>query len=136
MSNPKTAILCVDDEAPILKVLKEQLKRCFGNEYIYELAQSAEEAWIVIDELEQEGIQILTIVSDWLMPNVKGDEFLAEVHRRFPHVVTVMLTGQADEEAIERAKKEANLHACIYKPWAEEELHEVIRTALSHTLPQ
>ena len=127
----KAAILCVDDEAPILKALKEQLKRCFGNQYVYEVAQSAEEAWITIDELEQEGIQILTIVSDWLMPNVKGDEFLAEVHRRFPEVVTVMLTGQADEAAIERAKQQANLYACLYKPWTEEELHQVIRTALS-----
>lgn len=129
MSN--AAIICVDDEASILKVLKEQLKRCFGNQYIYEVAQSAEEAWIVIDELEQEGIKILTIVSDWLMPNVRGDEFLAEVHLRFPHVVTVMLTGQADEAAIERARQQANLYACIYKPWAEEEFHQVIRTALS-----
>ena len=129
MSN--AAILCVDDEAVILKALKEQLKRCFGNQYIYEVAQSAEEAWMVIDELEQEGIKILTIVSDWLMPNVRGDEFLAEVHLRFPHVVTVMLTGQADETAIERARQQANLYACIYKPWAEEELHQVIRTALS-----
>ena len=129
MSN--AAIICVDDEASILKVLKEQLKRCFGNQYIYEVAQSAEEAWMVIDELEQEGIKILTIVSDWLMPNVRGDEFLAEVHLRFPHVVTVMLTGQADETAIERARQQANLYACIYKPWAEEELHQVIRTALS-----
>ncbi|HAX78276.1 MAG TPA: hypothetical protein DCY88_21255 [Cyanobacteria bacterium UBA11372] len=127
----KAAILCVDDEAPILKVLKEQLKRCFGNQYVYEVAQSAEEAWIAIDELEQDGIQILTIVSDWLMPNVRGDEFLAEVHRRFPNVVTVMLTGQADEAAIERARKQANLYACLYKPWTEEELHQVIRTALS-----
>jgi DNA-binding NtrC family response regulator len=127
----KAAILCVDDEAPILKVLKEQLKRCFGNEYIYEVAQSAEEAWIVIDELEQEGIPVLTIFSDWLMPNVKGDEFLAEVHRRFPEVVTVMLTGQADDAAIDRARKDANLYACIYKPWAEEELHDIIRKALN-----
>jgi CheY-like chemotaxis protein len=128
---PKAAILCVDDEAPILKVLKEQLKRCFGNEYIYEVAQSAEEAWIVIDELEQEGIPVLTIFSDWLMPNVKGDEFLAEVHRRFPEVVTVMLTGQADDAAIDRARKDANLHACIYKPWSEKELHDIIRKALN-----
>lgn len=129
MSN--AAIICVDDEASILKAIKEQLKRCFGNQYIYEVAQSAEEAWIVIDELEQEGIKILTIVSDWLMPNVRGDEFLAEVHQRFPDAITVMLTGQADEAAIERARQQANLYACIYKPWAEEELHQVIRTALS-----
>jgi CheY-like chemotaxis protein len=126
-----TAILCVDDEDAILKVLKEQLKRCFGNRYVYEVAQSAEEAWIVIDELAQDEIKILIIVSDWLMPNVKGDEFLAQVHQRFPEIVTVMLTGQADEAAIERARQQANLYACIHKPWTEEELQEIITTALN-----
>jgi CheY-like chemotaxis protein len=125
------AILCVDDEAPILKCLKEQLKRCFGNRYVYEVAQSAEEAWIVMDELDQEEIKILIIVSDWLMPNMKGDEFLAQVHQRFPEVITVMLTGQADETAIERARREANLYACLHKPWTEEELQGVISTALN-----
>jgi DNA-binding NtrC family response regulator len=127
----EAAILCVDDEASILKALKEQLKRCFGKQYIYEIAQSAEEAWLVIDELEQEGIKILTIVSDWLMPNVRGDEFLTAVHERFPEVITVMLTGQADEDAIDRARQQANLYACIHKPWTEEELHQVINGALN-----
>jgi DNA-binding NtrC family response regulator len=125
------AVLCVDDEAPILRVLKEQLNRCFGNRYIYEVAQNAEEAWTVIDELEEDGINILIIVSDWLMPNVRGDEFLIEVHQRFPHVVTVMLTGQADVEAIDRAKQQANLYACIHKPWTEQELQQVISNALN-----
>jgi CheY-like chemotaxis protein len=125
------AILCVDDEAVVLMSLKAQLKRCFGNQYVYEVAQSAEEAWTVIDELEQESIKILVIVSDWLMPNVKGDEFLIQVHQRFPEVVTVMITGQADAAAIERTRQQANLHACIHKPWTEEELRQVISTALN-----
>ncbi len=125
------AILCVDDEAVVLMALKAQLKRLFGSRYVYEVARSAEEAWTVIDELEQEQIKILIIVSDWLMPNVKGDEFLAQVHQRFPEIITVMITGQADEAAIERARTEANLHACLYKPWTEEELQRVISTALN-----
>ena len=125
------AIICVDDEMPILKTLKEQLQRCFGKKYIYEIAQSADEAWDLIDELDEEGVQILAIISDWLMPNVKGDVFLTQVHQRFPKVVTVMLTGQADEEAIERAKKKANLYACLYKPWSEEELQQMISQALN-----
>ena len=127
----QAGILCVDDEINILKVLKGQLRRLFGNQYIYEVAQSAEEAWVVIDELAEEGVKILIIVSDWLMPGIKGDEFLAQVHDRFPEVVTVMLTGQADETAIERAKQKANLYACLYKPWTEEELQQVINQALS-----
>lgn len=125
------AILCVDDEASILKVLKEQLKRCFSDRYIYEVAQSAEEAWLTLDELEEEGIKVIVVVSDWLMPNIRGDEFLAQVHQRFPDVITVMLTGQADMAAIERARQQANLYACIHKPWTQGELQQVIGKALN-----
>lgn len=128
MSN--TAILCVDDEKFILESLKEQLKRRFGNQYIYELAESAEEAWEIIQELYDNNIRVLIIVSDWLMPEMKGDEFLIEVHQKYPQIVTVMLTGQADETAVERAKKEANLYCCLRKPWSEDELAQIIKSSL------
>ncbi|HIK39582.1 response regulator [Thermoleptolyngbya sp. M55_K2018_002] len=125
------AILCVDDETVVLASLKSQLQRLFGRQYAYEFAQSAEEAWEIISELEEEEIKILIIVSDWLMPNVKGDEFLTQVHQQFPQIVTVMLTGQADEAAIERARQQANLYTCLRKPWTEEELKQMIDSALS-----
>lgn len=128
MSN--AAILCVDDEIVILDSLKEQLKRCFGDRYIYEVAESAEEAWEVIEELHDDGIKILVIVSDWLMPGIKGDEFLIQVHQKFPQLITMMLTGQADEEAIERARQQANLYTCLHKPWTERKLCEAISSAL------
>jgi CheY-like chemotaxis protein len=128
MSN--TAILCVDDEVVILENLKEQLKRKFGDLYVYEVAESASEAWQVIEELQEDEINLIIIVSDWLMPGIKGDEFLIQVHQRFPEIVKVMLTGQADSRAIERAKQHANLYACLYKPWSEEELSQIITTAL------
>lgn len=131
VSMSDSAILCVDDEAEILQCLKEQLKRCFGQRYVYEVAQSAEEALLVIDELHDDDINILIIVSDWLMPGIRGDEFLIQVHQRFPKITTVLLTGQADEAAIERAKQEASLYACIHKPWTEAELKQVITSALN-----
>ncbi len=124
------AILCVDDEAIILESLKEQLKRKFGSTYLYEVAESVSEAWEIIEDLVIDKIEILIIISDWLMPEIKGDEFLIAVHQRFPQVVTVMLTGQADELAIKRATEQANLYRCLYKPWNEDELVEVISSAL------
>jgi CheY-like chemotaxis protein len=126
----RSAILCVDDEEIVLVTLKEQLRRRFGDRFAYETASGADEAWSVIDELAQERIDVLIIVSDWLMPGVRGDEFLARVHARFPRIVKVMLTGQADDEAIERARRDANLHACIHKPWSEQELADVVTAAL------
>ena len=126
----KPVILCVDDEKVVLNSLKRQLKQAFGNQYQYEEAENADEALELIDELTQEKIGIILIVSDWLMPGMKGDEFLIRVHQIFPKIVKIMLTGQADESAIKRAKDQAKLHCCLYKPWSQSELVETIKTAL------
>jgi CheY-like chemotaxis protein len=133
MSNK--AILCVDDEYIVLLSLRDQITKHFGDRYRYEVAESADEAWEVIEEIHLDGVRLLCIVSDWLMPGMRGDEFLIQVHQRFPDIVTVMLTGHADEAAIERARQKANLFACITKPWSEENLIEVIKSGLE-TLDQ
>lgn len=127
----KKAIVCVDDESIILESLGEQIKNIFGDKYIYESAENAEEGMEVLEELSNENIDVLVIVSDWLMPGKKGDEFLIDVHKKFPNIVKVMLTGQADEEAIQNAIKEGGLHAFLSKPWTAEDLEKVIKTGLS-----
>lgn len=126
----KAVILCVDDETVILESLQEQISRHFGEQFLYEAAESAEEALEILEELTEEGVKIVVIVSDWLMPGMRGDEFLVKVHQQFGDITTIMLTGQADEKAIKRAKQEANLYCCIHKPWLEEELLKIITTAI------
>lgn len=127
---PKPVILCVDDEAVVLDSLKKQLKNAFDEDYYYELAESADEALEVIEEFQSNDTDIIVIVSDWLMPGIKGDEFLIEVHKKFPKIVKIMLTGQANEESIQLAKEQANLHACLYKPWDGQELVKTIKAGL------
>ncbi len=127
----KQAILCVDDEQMVLQSLRTQLKNHFSDRFTYEIAENADEAWEVIEDLVYDGVSILLIVSDWLMPGIKGDEFLIEVHKKYPQICTFMLTGQADEDAIRNAKDNAGLHACLMKPWHEEELLAVITDAIS-----
>lgn len=124
-------ILCVDDEEMILNSLGDQLRRHFGDQYVYEFAESADEALEVIDELNKEDVSIIVIVSDWLMPGMKGDEFLIQVHKKFPGIIKVMLTGHADAKAIERAQKGADLHRCLLKPWTEEDLIEAMTSGWS-----
>jgi len=126
----KQGILCVDDEKIILQSLRKQLSRNFGDRYRYEIAESPEEALEVIEELVNDGINVLVIVSDWLMPNMRGDEFLILVHQKFPNITKIMLTGQADNAAIDRAKQHANLYCCISKPWDEALLLETVGKAL------
>jgi CheY-like chemotaxis protein len=124
------AIMCVDDEQIVLLSLRDQISRHFGSQYRYEIAESVDEAWEVIEELCEEKVKILIIVSDWLMPGVRGDEFLAAVHQRFPKIIKVMLTGNASESVIDQVRRESNLFACIHKPWNESELMQVIESGL------
>ena len=107
----KSVILCVDDEVLVLNSLEIELRKAFGNDYGYEFAESGDEALEIIDEIEEDGHQVILIVSDWLMPRMKGDEFLKLVHVNHPNLVKILLTGQASEEAIEDAKQQVNLYA-------------------------
>ena len=113
----KGVLLCVDDEPIVLTALRDQLRRAYGSEFVIDVAESAEEALELLDELKDQGHRLLVIVSDWLMPGMKGDEFLVEAHRRFPTVVKIMLSGQAQQDAVDRARREAGLHAFLSKPW-------------------
>ncbi|MGQ9862983.1 MAG: response regulator [Bacteroidia bacterium] len=126
----KRAILCVDDEKIVLDSLQEQLRNTFGDQFEYEIAESVDEAWEVIEDLVGEGYEMVLVISDWLMPRVKGDKFLIELHQRYPETVTIMLTGQADPEAVENAFQNANLYAYIRKPWREEDLINYVNSAL------
>lgn len=128
---PVKAIVCVDDEEIILTSLGEQIENIFGSEFLYEYAENASEGMEILEELTSEGIRIMVIVSDWLMPGQKGDEFLIQVHKKFPGIIKVMLTGHADQKAIENAKEKANLYACINKPWTAEQLEKIIREGIS-----
>jgi response regulator RpfG family c-di-GMP phosphodiesterase len=115
-------ILLVDDERTILDSLKGQLRNLFGRRFRYEAAENVPEAWEVLEELDSETIDVVLIVSDWLMPGVRGDEFLTAVRQRFPQTARVMLTGQADASAIQRAYDEAKVVKVMHKPWSIEEL--------------
>jgi len=126
----KKAILCVDDEKVILTSLKSQLKKMFGSDYKLEFAEDPLEAIEIIEELISSNVKIVILVSDWLMPGMKGDEFLVKVHKKYPDIIKILLTGQADENAISYTKEHANLHGYLQKPWSEEDLFAKIDSGL------
>lgn len=126
-----SAIICVDDESVVLRSLRDQISKYFGDQHTCEIAESVEEAWEVIDELKEDDVEILIIISDWLMPGTKGDEFLIELNQKFPEIVTVLLSGQADQSAVDRIHQNMQLHAYVSKPWNEEDLMGVIQAGLS-----
>ncbi|MEO8891550.1 MAG: PAS domain-containing protein, partial [Coleofasciculaceae cyanobacterium] len=124
------AIVCVDDELIVLDSLKEQLKRCFGNNYYIEVAESGEEALLVIEELQKEGIEIPLIISDQIMPRIQGDELLIKIHAQHPKMLKILLTGQASREAVVNAVNSASLYRYVSKPWDEADLNLTVTEAL------
>ncbi len=124
--------LCVDDEQIVLHSLRDQLYKVYGQQYLIEIAESAEEGLEILDELSSDGFIPLIIISDWLMPGMKGDDFLIEAHRRFPYVYKVMLSGHADDAAVQRAKEQADMIELITKPWDAQKLIQSIDEGLEH----
>jgi PAS domain S-box-containing protein len=127
----KSVILCVDDEKGILDSLEEQLYSEFGQEFVIELAESGEEGLELLEEWLERGAEIPVVLADYLMPGMKGDQFLIRIHERLPESRTIMLTGQAGLTAITATINRANLYRYIAKPWEKNDLLLTIREAVA-----
>jgi PAS domain S-box-containing protein len=126
----KQVIICVDDETSVLRSLKAELKKAVGNDYFIEIAEGGEEALELVEELLEKGHEVPLVISDYIMPDMKGDELLKRVHQLSPKTLKVMLTGQADIEAVTNAINYAKLYRYIAKPWQSEDLRLTVTEAI------
>ena len=124
----KKAILSVDDERIILESLKFQLTKHFQNEFLLEFAESGIEALEIVDELINDDIELLLIISDYLIPKMDGEELIKIVKNKYPKINVVMLTGQANSSVINELLNSGLLNEVILKPWSEEQLIKIIKT--------
>jgi CheY-like chemotaxis protein len=122
--------LLVDDKKTVLDALRRQVRTLAGSRLRCETAEHVDEAWEVLEELSHDEAPIILVVSDWLMPGTRGDEFLAQVRSKYPRVVRVMLTGQADAAALERVQRDDLAHLLLTKPWTEADVRAAIDLAL------
>ena len=97
---------------------------------VIELAQSGNEALEVITELMNEGFDIPVVICDYIMPGMKGDELLTNIHKISPHTLKIMLTGQAALTGVINAINQANLYKYVEKPWQKEDLRRIISQAI------
>lgn len=76
------------------------------------------------------------IISDFIMPEMNGLEFLTEAKKLYPEVSLILLTGYADKENAIRAINEVGLYKYIEKPWDNDDLLLNIRNGIerSHLL--
>ena len=119
----KKTILIVDDEKSVLSSLRRLLRK---------------EGWrLLLTTSARKGLELLAdnrvdlVVSDMRMPGMDGATFLRQVKEDYPQTVRVILTGYAERKSVTDAFTEADIYQLISKPWDDDELKEVLRSALA-----
>lgn len=118
----KPIVICIDDEPTILESLEIELIKALGNDCLIETAEDAEDALDLLTELLEKKEEVALVICDYIMPGMKGDELLKRIHDLSPKTIEILLTGQADVEAIGNIINCAKLYRYIAKPWQAEDL--------------
>lgn len=126
----KPAVICVDDEPTVLESLKIELKQVLGDSCLIETAESSEEALELFEELQSDQYEVALVLADYIMPNIRGDELLKQIHARSPQTLNIMMTGHADLEMISSLIRTAKLHCYIAKPWQSQDLRLTVLEAI------
>ena len=93
MPPKRTTVLFVDDDAGFLEVVQNLMEACSEGSWEVLAAQNAADALALIRERK---IDLLII--DLRMPVMDGMQFLGLLHRKYPDLLKVVLTGHATEE--------------------------------------
>ncbi|OGW61284.1 MAG: hypothetical protein A2Y48_02485 [Nitrospirae bacterium RIFCSPLOW2_12_42_9] len=121
-SDTKHTILLVDDEENILNALNRVLRR---EGFRIVTATSGNQALLTMDKEK-----ITLILSDCRMPGMDGIALLAEVRKRTPDTIRMMLTGYADMETSMAAINRGEVYRFITKPWNDDELKLIIKDGI------
>lgn len=128
----KIYILVVEDEPDVLDSIVRDISS-FEEFFPIEMADAAEEARDLIQEILNNDHQIGLILCDHVLPGDNGVELLVEMQNSEATSQTrkVLITGQAGLQETVRAVNEADLKHYISKPWQKEELVEIVRELLT-----
>lgn len=90
-------ILFVDDEPNVLDGIRRMM-RSMSHEWEMYFSKNGQEA---LDVLDTKIFDV--IVTDMRMPNMDGAELLNIVSKRYPQIIRIVLSGQANKESILRS---------------------------------
>ncbi len=113
-ARPVRRVLIVDDEENVRNAMRRSLRK---EGYELHFAEGPREA---LELMSQHPIDL--VLSDHMMPQMTGMEFLTLVHDRYPEAMRLMLTGHADMETAIRAINQGEIYRFLTKPWDDAEL--------------
>lgn len=123
MPGDTQTIVVVDDEDMVLTSINSFLN--LESDYCVITFTSAQKALEYIKDHEVD-----LVISDYLMPEMDGIKFLANVRKIEPEIPRIILTGYADKANAIKAINEVGLFQYIEKPWDNYDLLIIIRNGL------
>jgi DNA-binding NtrC family response regulator len=72
------------------------------------------------------------LISDYMMPQMNGIDFLAKAHQKAPDALLIIMSANIDLQGLTEALNRANIHRFIPKPWDDLLLGRMISEALTH----
>ncbi len=123
MSERAPSILIVDDEEMVIS----SLRGVFTLQTDYQVLE-ANDPTVALAEMRRTPVDL--VISDFLMPQMNGIEFLKEAKAIQPDSVRMLLTGYADKENAIKAINEVGLYHYLEKPWDNDALLNIVRNGL------
>jgi len=123
MTERAASILIVDDEEMVLS----SLRGLFMLQTNYQVLEAGDPRK-ALEDLSRTRVDL--VISDFLMPQMNGIEFLKEVKKVQPETIRVLLTGYADKENAIKAINDVGLYHYLEKPWDNEALLSIVRNGL------
>ncbi|MCZ2355424.1 MAG: hybrid sensor histidine kinase/response regulator [Bacteroidia bacterium] len=130
---PKPYLIIVDDVQEVLQTVRDQLK-FLTHLFTIEVSESGDEGMDILQEILEQKRDVGVIISDQIMPGMKGVDFLVKAKTLFPNSITILLTGQAERDDVGTAVNKAALHRFIAKPWDPVEFQKTIEAACLYYL--
>lgn len=119
-------IVVVDDEKIVTSAFKTLLMvEGYTNAHYF---NNPEEALVFLQDHRPD-----LVISDFLMPQMNGLEFLKRVKEIHPEVSKIILTGYADKENAINAINEVGIYKYLEKPWSNEDLLINIRNGIERS---
>lgn len=114
-------VLYVDDEPENLRMFQLGFRR----EFTVHTAEGAEQGLRILAEQP-----IAIVLSDHLMPGMRGVDFLARAQELDPKTVRMLVTAYGDAATLGSAINDGSIYRYIAKPWAPEEMRLALRHAI------
>jgi DNA-binding NtrC family response regulator len=119
----KKRILFVDDDELILSCFQRLLSRRFD----VEVADGSAQGLIAVESKGPYSI----VVTDMNMPGMNGLELLARARQVCPATIGILMSGNADADAVDQAVRDGIVSRVMNKPFPANQLINVLEEILS-----